>query len=65
MQNVRGAQSMTAQLEEFAATLHARQLLAVRTPDRTMGRAYEAEEDFIHSGKAIEANWLVVKLQVV
>ena len=69
VQKVRGAQSMTAQLEKFAATLHARQLLAVRTPEnsfwlaRTMGRAYEAEEDFIHSGNTIEAGWLVVNIK--
>ena len=69
VQNVRGAQSMTAQLEEFAATLHVRQLLAVRTPEnsfwlaRTMGRAYEAEEDSIHSGNVIEAGWLVVNIK--
>ena len=69
VQQVRGAQTMTGQLEEFAATLHARQLLAVRTPEnsfwlaRTMGRAYEAETDFIHSGNEIEAGWLVVDIK--
>ena len=69
VQQVRGAQTMTAQLEEFASTLHARQLIAVRTPEnsfwlaRAMGRAYEAESDFIHSGNRIEAGWLLVNIK--
>ena len=60
---------MTALLEEFAATLHARQLLAVRTPEnsfwlaRTMGRAYEAEKNLIHSGNAIEAGWPLANIK--
>ena len=60
---------MTGQLEEYAATLHARQLIAVRTPEnsfwlaRAIGRAYEASEDFVHSGNEIEAGWLLVNIK--
>ena len=69
VQKVRGAQTMTAQLEEFAATLHSRQLVAVRTPGnsfwlaRMMGRAYEAEKAFMHAGKNIEEGWLLVDIK--
>ena len=70
VQQVRGAQTMIGQLEEFAATLHARQLIAVRTPDksfwlaRAMERAYHATKDFFHSGNAIEEGSLLVNIKL-
>ena len=49
--------------------MHARQLLAVRTPEkgfwlaRAIGQAFEAEEDMLHSGNEIERGWLLVNVR--
>ena len=73
VQKVRGAQTTTAQLGEFAATLCTRATTSCRAYTRELvlacphyvrsRRSYKAEEEFIYSGNAIEASWLVENIR--
>jgi hypothetical protein len=70
VQQVRGALTMTAQLEESAGTIDGRQLLAVRFGQadsfwlaRAMGKAFEVDEAMVHSTDQFEAGWLVMKIK--
>jgi hypothetical protein len=70
VQHVRGALTMTAQLEEWASTIDGRQLLAVRHGElasfwlaRAMGRPFKATEDMVHSTDEFEEGWLLVQIK--